>query len=114
MPNFLSVYLKRWRFLKAQQKPRKHELGIVAHVEAVFELAKVLPQMLARDVDMRAGDAALQDRPHTLKAIRMMRAAHPFLFGVVHATMHKAELREDAVSAPFIRADRATRLDVLH
>ena len=46
--------------LERKQKLREHHLGMMAHVEAVFELAKVFRQVLAGDVDVCAPDAVLK------------------------------------------------------
>jgi len=47
---------------------------MMAHVEPVLELGQVRRQVLLRDMDMSAGNAALQLRPKAFKAVHMGNA----------------------------------------
>jgi len=77
-------------------------------VPTKLELGKVLSEMAARDMNMRALDGSLQERPEAFKGVHMMPVARPFFGRVVHRAMLVAEPRELRVGLEFIRADRRT------
>ena len=68
--------------------------------------------MLGRHPNMRAADAALQPAPERFNGVGMMDTVCPHLVGVVYRAMHKAEVRQVGVDAPFVRADGRAGLDV--
>ena len=50
----------------------------MTHVEAVFELAEVLRQMLAAHMDVRSLDAELEPRPKAFQRVHVVLALGVF------------------------------------
>lgn len=55
---------------ETRQQHREHQVRLVTHVVPELELAKVPLQVLLRDADVRAVDAALHEVPEAFNGVR--------------------------------------------
>src|SRR5207253_9943076 len=73
---------------------------------------KVVSKVLARDVDVRAFDRPLQQRPETLDALHMMLVTNPLFGRMVDSTVLISAPRQRGVGLQFVGTDRRAFLDV--
>jgi hypothetical protein len=81
-------------------------------VPAKLELAKVLREMAARYVNMRALDGSFEDRPKAFDRVRVEPIARPFLAGVADCAMLKAAPSQIGIGFQFVGADCRTLLNI--
>jgi hypothetical protein len=55
----------------------------VPHVATIAEFRDVFPSVLGRNVNVRALDRALEQRPMAFQRVHMMNALHVFFRGVI-------------------------------
>lgn len=77
----------------------------MTHVEAVFEFAQVLPQVLARNVDMRSANAVLDSRPEAFKGVCMMLAKHTLFGRMVDGSMLVAMAGQGRIGLQIVGAE---------
>lgn len=68
-------------------------------IAAIAEFGDVLPEVLLRDMDMRAADRTFQLAPMPFDGVGVMNATRPFLDRMIDSTM-KAERTAKAVVTP--------------
>src|SRR5688500_16495873 len=101
------------RRLEGSEETGKHHLRSVAPVPPELEVAEVLRQVLARDVNMSASDAEFQQRPEGFRAIHMMNAVHPHVDAVVDRAIPIAMPCQIGIGSQLIGADGRAGLYIL-
>lgn len=84
----------------------------MAHVETILKLAKVLLQMLLRNVNVRSTDGVLKAAPEVFNRVRMNRAAHPYFTAMIDAVQFVAFAVHVVIRNPFVRMKRGALFHV--